>query len=103
MSAQQSVVRDERTVAVEKTSSQWAYSFLVFALLIDVVYRGIVRHEAAWDLFALVMVASGISTVHQIRQKIWTRRWVRDAVLIACVGGVVAVVVVIVCLAAGLP
>ena len=102
MSTHQSVERDERTVAVEHTSYKWALIFLMFALLIDVMYRGIFRGEAAWDLMALVIAGGVGCTIHQARQKIWTRRWVRDAVLIACVGGVVAVVVVIVCLAAGL-
>ena len=88
--------RDERTVAVENTSYKWAYTLLTFALLIDVGYRAAVRHEAAWDLMALVIVGGIFCTIYQARQKIWTRRWVRDAVLVACVAGVVGAVIAVV-------
>ena len=96
MSMTPSVERDERTVAVENTGYGWAYGFLSFALLIDVVCRGVFRHEAAWDLLALVIVAGAVSTIHSIRRKIWTRGHTRAAVLtvlLAAVFGTVFVVV----------
>ena len=93
MSMTPSVNRDERTVAVENASYRWAYTFVSFALLIDVVYRGMFRHEAAWDLLALVIVGGGVCTIHQARQKIWTRRWARDAALVALFGAVIAAIV----------
>jgi hypothetical protein len=101
MSKDQSVERDEQTVAVENTSYKWAFIFLSFALLIDVMYRAMFRHEAAWDLMALVIAGGVGCTIPQMRQNVWTRRWVRDAVLIACAAGVVGAVVVIVWLASG--
>lgn len=69
MTTHEGVERDERTVAVENASYKWACSFLSFALLIDVVYRGAVRNEAAWDLMALVVVSGIICAVYQARQK----------------------------------
>lgn len=63
------VERDERTVAVENASYRWAYGFLAYALLIDVAYRGIVHHEAAWDLMALVFVGGILCTVYQAHLK----------------------------------
>ena len=42
MSTHQCVTRDERTVAVENVSSRWGVTFLLFALLVDVAYRGLV-------------------------------------------------------------
>jgi len=51
MTTHQNVQRDERTVAVENASYRWACTFVSFALLIDVMYRGAVRNEAAWDLY----------------------------------------------------
>jgi hypothetical protein len=36
MSADQSVKRDERTIAVENASFRWTFTFLLFALLADV-------------------------------------------------------------------
>ena len=96
MSTHQSAERDERTVAVENTSYKWALIFLMFALLIDVVCRAMFRGEAAWDLFALIIVSGNGCAIYQARQKIWTRRWVRDAVLVACVSGVIAGAVAVV-------
>ncbi len=85
-----SVERDERTLAVENASYRWAYIFLAYALLIDVMYRGIVHDEAAWDLLAFVIVGGFVCTIYQARQKTLARGWVTQAVLIACVGGVIA-------------
>lgn len=93
MSTDQIVQRDERTVAVVDASYRWGYPFILFALLIDVMYRGAVRHEAAWDLLALVIVSSGICTVYQARQKILGQVFGRKAVLIACLGGVIGIVI----------
>ena len=92
MTTHQSAERDERTTAVENASYKWAYIFISFALLIDLAYRGMVRNEAAWDLMALVVVGGAICAMYQVRHKIWTRRWVRDAVLIACLGAVVGII-----------
>jgi hypothetical protein len=69
MSTHQSVERDERTVVVENASYKWAVTFITFALLVDVVYRGAVRNEAAWDLMALAILSGVICTVYQARHK----------------------------------
>jgi hypothetical protein len=45
MSTPQTVERDERTVAVENASYRWAYSLLTYALLVDVMYRSLVRRQ----------------------------------------------------------
>jgi len=50
MSAPECVERDERTVAVENASYRWAYLLLTYALLVDVMYRSLVRHEASPDI-----------------------------------------------------
>ena len=41
------VVRDERTVVVEDASYRFAYIFITYALLLDVMYRSLVRQEAS--------------------------------------------------------
>jgi hypothetical protein len=84
------VERDERTVAVENASYRWAYGVLTFALLVDVMYRAGFRHEAAWDLMALVVVGGVICTVYQARQKTLGNRWVMKAVLGAVITAVIA-------------
>jgi hypothetical protein len=92
MSTPQAVERDERTVAVENASYRWAYLVLTYALLVDVMYRGLFRHEAAWDLMALVIVGGAICTVYQARQKTLVHGWVMKAVLGAVVAAVIAAV-----------
>jgi hypothetical protein len=81
-----SVIRDERVVAVQNASYKWAFTFLLFALLVDVICRGLLRHEAAWDLMALVIVSSGLSTVYQAWQRVLP---ISVAVLGVCLAAVV--------------
>ena len=94
MSTHKSVERDERTVAVENASYRWAYLLLTYALLVDVVYRGIVRHEAAWDLLALVIVGGAVCTMYQARQKTLTHGWLKKGALIALLGALIGIGVV---------
>ncbi len=93
MSIDFSAERDERTMAVENTSYKWAYTFLTYALLIDVIYRGWVRDEATWDLLALVIVGGAVSAVYQARHKTLPRFWANKATLIGCVAGMIMGVV----------
>jgi putative effector of murein hydrolase LrgA (UPF0299 family) len=88
MTTQERVLRDERTVAVENTALKWACNFVTFALLIDVMYRGWVRREAAWDLMALICVPGLISTIYQAREKTMAS-WA--AVVMVCAAVAVAV------------
>lgn len=71
------VVRDERSVAVENASYKWSCIFLTYALLLDGMYRGLVRQEAAWDLMAMVILSGGISTIYQARQKALPQGWAK--------------------------
>ena len=93
MNTTHSVVRDERTLAIENASYRWAYTLVCFALLIDVVYRGMFRNEAAWDLLALVVVSSSAATIHQIRHKIWAHSAWSAAVLIGLLAAAVAMLI----------
>ena len=95
MSTPQFVERDERTVAVENASYRWAYLLLTYALLVDVMFRSLTRHEATWDLMALVVLGGVVCTVYQTRQKILARGWVMKAVLGACIAAVIAAVIAI--------
>ena len=93
MSTPLCVERDERTVAVENASYRWAYLVLTYALLVDLMYRGLFRNDAAWDLMALVIGGGAFCTVYQARQKILAHGWVMKAVLGACVAGIIAAVI----------
>ena len=90
MNTHQIVTRDERTVAVENVSSRWGLTFLLFALLVDVAYRGVVYNEAAWDLMALVVASSGFSTIYGAQQKTLPAR---IAVLFVCLAGLTAAMI----------
>jgi hypothetical protein len=93
MTVLQSVARDERTVAVENASYRWAYAVLIYALLVDVMYRGWARNEAAWDLMAMVIVTGIMTGAYQARQQVLARGWVMKVALLACVAGVIAAMV----------
>jgi len=94
MNADRGVARDERTVAVENTGYKWAYILLIFALLIDVMYRSMVRHEAAWDLMALIIAGGAFSQIYRARRKALPRGWVKVGVLAACVAAGVGIITV---------
>jgi hypothetical protein len=79
-------------VAVENASYRWAYLVLTYALLVDVMYRGLFRNDAAWDLMALVIGGGIFCSVYQARQKILGHGWVMKAVLGACVACIIAAV-----------
>jgi len=93
MSTQQYVRRDERKVAVENASYRWACGFVSFALLIDVMYRGMVRSEAAWDLMALAMVPGIASLTYQASRKTLPKGWGRRLIPIVFVAAVIAAVI----------
>jgi len=87
------VVRDERTVAVEDASYRFAYVFISFALLLDVMYRSLVRREASWELLAIVIVGGAVSGVYQWRRKILTGHSFKLAFVVFGVAGIVAALV----------
>ena len=87
------VVRDERTIAVEDASYRFAYSFISFALLLDVMYRSLVRREASWELLAIVIVGGVVSSVYQWRRKILTLHSFKLAFVIFGLAGIVAALV----------
>jgi hypothetical protein len=87
------VERDERTVAVENAGYRWAYALLAYALLVDVMYRSLVRREAAWDLMALVIAGGVVCTLYQARYKVLSRGWVGKVVLAALAAAVIAALV----------
>jgi hypothetical protein len=83
------VVRDERTVAVENASYRLACAILTFGVLLIAGVRAIVLKEACWDLIALVVFSGGAATFYQARRQTLAPRWWRVAVLIAVGGAVV--------------
>ena len=98
MSTAPMVERDERTYAIETASYRWAYTFMSFALLIDVAVRSFVSKEAAWDLLAFVVIGGLICTWYQARHKANPpyRVWIAVAIICATMAILAALVVGIV-------
>ena len=93
MSGVSGVIRDERTVVVENASYRLAYGFITFALLLDVMYRSLVRREAAWELLAMVILGGAISTLYQWRDKVLTRHSAKLALFTGVVAAIVAALI----------
>ena len=93
MNSNQHVVHDERTETVENASYKWPICFLMYALLLDVMYRGWFRNEAAWDLMAMVIVSGALSAYYQYRHNTLAERnymFVITFFVIGTIGALVA-------------
>lgn len=89
---EQSIVRDERTTAVENQSYRIGYMIMAFGLLAIVAYRGFFRQESNWDLLGLVVVSSGAATLYQGMNKIFTPRTIAMMVVTGVVAAALAAV-----------
>jgi hypothetical protein len=89
-----SVVRDERTVVVEHANDRLAFGFILFALLLDVIYRSLVRQEACWDLLAIVIVG-GVGRILFEWKKTLRRHSFKLLAVFLAVTGVVAALIAI--------
>ncbi|MBZ0255191.1 hypothetical protein K8I31_03970 [bacterium] len=87
------VERDERTIAVENEGIKLAYIFIVYGLLLDVMYRGWFLDEAAWDLIAFVILGGVVTMLYQIKHKAVASNWVKRALLISLLGGVISFII----------
>jgi uncharacterized membrane protein YeaQ/YmgE (transglycosylase-associated protein family) len=94
MAGVSSVVRDERTVVVEHVNYRFALGFMTFALLLDVIYRSLVRQEACWDLLAIVIVG-GVGSILYEWKKTLTGRSFKLLAIFLVVTGVVAALIAI--------
>ncbi|HEX2474242.1 MAG TPA: hypothetical protein VHK01_05830 [Lacipirellulaceae bacterium] len=81
---------DERSAIIMRCNT-WAYNFLVFALLIDIMYRALVWQEAAWDLFALLFASGVVSLMYSARHNVLILN--RKSAVIMALGAIVAAVV----------
>jgi hypothetical protein len=65
---------DERTRAIVNQGDAYTARFMLFALLIDIVIRGLLVDapflNSNWDLMLIVIVGGFISTVYQIKSKV---------------------------------
>jgi hypothetical protein len=87
-------VRDERTVVVEHASYRLAHGFIIFALLLDVIYRSLVRQEASWDLLAIVIVGGVGGILYEWKQTLPGRSFKLLAVCLVVTGVVAALIAI---------
>ena len=92
MSVDSSVESDERTVAVENVSYRWGYFLLYLGLLYDGLYRAAVRHEAPFDLLALVIGSGAVCMLYQARHRALTHGRAKKMWLIALFWGVLGAI-----------
>jgi len=71
-------VVDERTKNVVNQGDAYAGRFMLFAVLIDVIFRGFMKNvpfiEDNWDLMTIVIIGGLISTAYQIKSKVLFNR-----------------------------
>jgi hypothetical protein len=87
------IERVDRTLAVQNTSYRLAYVFLSFAVLLDVAFRSFTRHDPAWDLLAIVILAGLLATLYQAIHKVLSVGWIKLVVVTLCVSGIVAALI----------
>jgi hypothetical protein len=93
MRTEQSLKADEPSAIILRGNT-WAYNFLVFALFIDIMYRSLVFHEAAWDLFVVLFASGVVSMVYAARHNVLVLN--RKTVILMVLGPVVAAVVAVI-------
>jgi hypothetical protein len=82
--------KDERTTFIENQSYRYGYIVMNFGILFDIMYRSFKLNEASWDLFGLIFLGGLVTTVHQYRYKIFTKKWTRDILLLIALSAIVA-------------
>jgi len=90
MNACGTVKGNERTFTMLMANT-WSLNFLLFAILVDVVFRGMVYHEACWDLFVLVFLSGLINIVYSARHHVWVFN--QKSMLVLVISAVVAAIV----------
>jgi len=97
MNTNQGVKANERTAAILLAGNTWGLNAVLYGLLIDIMYRSAVLHEAPWDLFALIGLSGAVSAAYVARDKalgqVFGWRTVLAMIVVALIASVVAAVV----------
>jgi uncharacterized protein YejL (UPF0352 family) len=70
------------------------HGVLSYGLLLSVMYRSFIRHEASWDLLALVILGGAVSALYQGSFRVLSRRWLMLSAAAALVAAVLAIIIV---------
>jgi len=72
----ETIITDERTIAVENESYRKAYFVLAGGLLLDAIFRSGFLRQNSSDLLVLIFVTGGFATYQQARRGVLARqRW----------------------------
>lgn len=85
--------RDERAIFIENVSYKFGYNLITFALLLDVIYRGLILNEAAWDLLGIIIISGLVMTLYQYKQKILDKNWIKTVVISSLIAFIVALLI----------
>jgi hypothetical protein len=92
------IIKDERTRTVENEGNRLGFNILLFGVLVDILLRSFLSPGNYWDLFALVIVSSWVSTIYQARHHILPPHFLRSMILLmigtAVLSAVLALVIV---------
>ena len=72
MNTQTPATADERTAVAYKANT-WSLNVVLYALLLDIIYRSVFLHETAWDLFLLLSLSGVISGAYMARHKVFAQ------------------------------
>ena len=88
---------DERTKAIVYQGDAYTARFMLFAVLLDVIIRGLKLNDplttSNWDLMLIVIIGGLISTAYQIKSKvIFNRPFSRSFLFIILFMGLCAII-----------
>jgi lysylphosphatidylglycerol synthetase-like protein (DUF2156 family) len=84
------VGKDERTTFIQNVSYKFGYNFIAFALLLDVMYRGLKFNEAPWDLLVIIIISGLVMTFYQYMQKTLEITWIKTVALTLVIASIFA-------------
>ncbi|MDF2543388.1 MAG: hypothetical protein K0S47_3106 [Herbinix sp.] len=88
--------RDERATFIENVSFKFGYNLVTFALLFDVIYRGFIYDEAAWDLLGIIILSGFVMMLYQYKQKILDKSWLKTVVVSSFMAFIVAILITVI-------
>jgi hypothetical protein len=87
--------RDERESAIDLAADRLAFLVLAFGLLVAVMYRSFVLHEASWDLMGLIVLAGAAGFVYRLQAGVASGRWLALRFAGITLAAIVAAVLVV--------
>jgi hypothetical protein len=88
--------KDERAIFIENVSFKFGYNLITFVLLFDVVCRGLIFNDAAWDLLGIIIISGLVMTLYQYKQKILDKNWIKTVAISSLIAFIVALLIALI-------